>query len=78
LFLEGIERKISILEDFKQKKERQQISYPLEQSSLPIIHEDVVIQQGQIVVPFNLVSYTEPFQVRINNEEFNIASTPII
>lgn len=75
--INSIKNQIREMEEFKTNIERHQLSYPVDIDSMNTIRGDAFYQVGE-VIPYGLVTYNEPTEVKVGNKKYLLYATEFV
>lgn len=68
--IEQIQKDIMEFEIFKESIDRQQVTFPLDKKSIDVVHKDVVVPTGYVIVPFSLATYNDGVEVEVYGKKY--------
>ncbi len=76
-YIDQLKSDVSTLEAWKKNVESQQVDFPLDATSQVVVYQDLMVPTGNVVIPYNLVTYDEYIQVNINGKKYYLVTSKI-
>ncbi len=73
--LDQLKQDIADFEAFKESIDRQQVTFPLDKKSIDVVHKDVLVPTGNIIIPYNLATYDTAVEITVADKKYLIEST---
>ena len=72
-----LKRDIAEFEAFRQSIDRQQLTFPLDKKSYDVVHKDVLVPTGNVLIPYFLVNYDDAIEIIVKGKKYLIDATSI-
>lgn len=73
--IQEIKDGIAKFEAFKKELERQQLVFPLDKKSIDVVHDNVVVPTGNVVIPVGLVAFNEAIEITTLGKKYLLETT---
>jgi hypothetical protein len=70
--IEQLKKDIQDFEIFKESILRQQVTFPLDKKSIDVVHKDVVVPTGNVIIPYSLATYDEQVEIEVYGKRYLI------
>ncbi len=68
--IEDLIKQVDEFEAFTKEIDRQQLTFPLDKKSIDVVHKDVVVPTGFVIIPFNLATYDEAIEIEVVGKRY--------
>lgn len=68
---------IAEFDAYKNLLTEEQIQHPLDKTSQDVVHQDILVPTGNVLIPFSQINYNQAIEVNVNGKKYLLDTSSI-